>query len=154
MSVVCRSSSLTRVTPPTAPPRSLSPSFYPEFLRNRITPARHDVVADEVDKELLLNATDPRRAADSTGLSSEIREFLKSKQEKGDKEDPWVRLDEMVGFSMGGFGFFSVRLGTALITGGRKDTAHPAISHYEGCAFWDLVYGPRLGTASPMRKQL
>ena len=76
-SVAPRSPSLTHVTPPTARPQGFSSSFYPELLRKRIDPARHDVTAEEVAKELLLNAADQRRAADSTGISSEIREFLK-----------------------------------------------------------------------------
>lgn len=95
-SLESRSSSLTHDTPSDAPRESSLSSLYPEFIRKRVTPARHDVVAEEVDKELLLNATDFRTPHyDSTGLSAAIRVFLKLQQETGDKAEPWTRLDEM-----------------------------------------------------------
>ena len=54
-----RVSSLTHVVPPAAYPQGSLTSFYPDFLRKRVTPARHDVVAEEVDKELLAQAHEP-----------------------------------------------------------------------------------------------
>ena len=109
-SVAARSSSLAHVDPSTAPPQSALSAFYPEFLRKRVTPARHDVVAEEADKANPLNAADSRtHRYDSAGSSSEIREILKLKQENGDKEETWARLAEMAGFPLGGFGFFGAR---------------------------------------------
>ena len=77
-SVASHSSSLTRAAPSASPPEGSLSSSHPEFLRKRVTPSRHDVPAEELDKELLLNASDIRtHRYDSTGLSSEIREFPK-----------------------------------------------------------------------------
>ena len=54
--VSSRGSSLTHVSQPVAPPQSTLTAFYPDFLRRRITPARHEVVSEEADKELLSDA--------------------------------------------------------------------------------------------------
>ena len=76
-SVSQRTSSLTHVTPRVLNNRGLGP-FYPEFLRKRATPARLDVAAEEVDNELLLAAQSTSgEGREFTGLSAEIRDFLK-----------------------------------------------------------------------------
>ena len=107
-----RASSLTHVVPSGIYPQGAISSFYPEFLRIRNTPARHDAVAEEVDKELLMSAQDaPGAGRGFAGLSVEIRDFLKNKDGPGTKDEKWTRLDEMAGFSLGGFGFFQTRLG-------------------------------------------
>ena len=47
-------------------------------MRKRVTPSRHDVVDEEVDKELLLNARDTDGfGREFPGLSAELRDFLK-----------------------------------------------------------------------------
>ena len=49
-------------------------SFYPDFLRNRVTPALHDVVAEEVDNELLVRARDTDgMGRELSGWAAEIR---------------------------------------------------------------------------------
>ena len=102
-----RASALTHAGPPWGLPQGALAPFYPDFLRKRITPARHDVVAEEVDKELLLTATEPGYGSrEFSGLSAEIRDFLKNnKGGNGGKDETWSRLTEMAGFSLGGFGF-------------------------------------------------
>ena len=98
-------------------------SFYPDFLRKRIAPARHDVVADEVDKELLLSGPDSTGLGrEFDGLSAGIRDFLKNKNETGAKDETWARLTEMTGFSLGGFGFFKTRLVMGTYNRERKAT--------------------------------
>ena len=108
-----RSSSLTHVAPSTAPPQGALANFYPDFLKKRATPARHSVVAEQVDKELLLPATDPVGGGrEFSGLPEEIREFIKTtKDGNTGKDETWTRLTEMEGFSLGGFGFSQARLG-------------------------------------------
>ena len=94
-----RTSSLTHVVPPTDYPRRSLTSFYPDFLRKRVTPARHDVAAEEVDKELLVNARDTDGVGrEFVGLSAEIREFAKYKDGSTPKDETWIRLAEMAGF--------------------------------------------------------
>ena len=119
-----RSSSLTHVAPSTAPPQGALANFYPDFLRKRVTPARHSVVADQVDKELLLTATEPVVGGrEFSGLSEEIREFIKTTKEGNTgKDETWTRLTEMTGFSLGGFGFFQTRLGMGTYNRERKAT--------------------------------
>ena len=53
-----RASSLTHVVPSGIYPQSGLSPFYPDFLRKRNTPDRHDVVAEEGDKELKLASHD------------------------------------------------------------------------------------------------
>ena len=121
-----RASSLTHVVPPGTYPKWPLASCYPDFLRNRIGPARHDVVAEEVDKELPLTDKDAcgfRR--EPTWLSSEIRDFLKNKDASGAKGGTWARAAEMTGFSPGGFGFSETRLGAGTYNRERK-AAMPA----------------------------
>ena len=48
-----RRASLTHVSRQGVLPQSHLSAFYPDFLRRRITTARHEVVAEETDKELL-----------------------------------------------------------------------------------------------------
>ena len=119
--VASRSSSLNHVTPPAAHPQSAISPFYLEFRGKRVTPTRHDVVSEEADKELLLNASEGRAPHyDSTGLSAEVVEFAKLKEENGDKEDTWARLAEMAGFPLGGFWFFGALLDVRTYNRGRK----------------------------------
>ena len=109
-----RASSLTHVVPPGSYPKGTLSSFYPNFLRKRNTPARNYAAAEEVDKELLLSAHDASgEGGEFTGMSLEIREFLKNKEESGTEDETWARLAEMAGFPLGGFGFLrnSVRDG-------------------------------------------
>lgn len=122
-----RSTSLTHITQAVAPSQSGMSAFYQDFLRRRMTPARHEVVADEVDKELLTESLVPgtqglRGISDSSGLSAEIRDFLKHKTENEDKEETWTRLTELAAFSLGGFGFFQTRLGSGAYNRERKAT--------------------------------
>ena len=73
-----RVSSLAHVAPPGIYPQGALASFYPDFLRNRNTPAWHDVVPEEVDERLLMSAHDVSGVGlEFTGLSAEIRDFLK-----------------------------------------------------------------------------
>ena len=119
-----RSSSLTHVAPSTAPLQGDLANFYPDFLKKRATPARHSAVADQVDKELLLTATEPGAGGrEFSGLSEEIREFIKTTKEGNTgKDETWTRLTEMTGFSLGGFGFFQTRLGMGTYNRERKAT--------------------------------
>ena len=55
-------------------------------------------------------------------MSSGIREFLKSRRENGYEEETCARMSEMAGFSLGGFGFFSARLGVGAYNRERKAT--------------------------------
>ena len=91
------------------------------FTRESTTPARRDAVADEVDKELLLATHDAiALGREFAWLSSEIREFLKNKDESGEKGETWARLAEMAGFAIGGFGSPRRVLGRVLITASAK----------------------------------
>ena len=116
-----RTSSLTHVAPPGNPPVGSLTYAYPDFLRKRTTPARHDVVAEEVDKELLVRARDTDgMGRELSGLTAEIRDFLKNNDGPGSKEETWARLAEMAGFPLSGFGFFSTRLGMGPIIGSER----------------------------------
>ena len=118
-----RTSSPTHVVPPGSYPQGTLSSCYPDCLRKRNTPARNDVVAEDVDKELLLSPRDaPGAGREFTGLSAEIREPLKNMEESGTKDETWARLAEMAGFSLGGFGFFKTRLGEGAYNRERKAT--------------------------------
>ena len=70
--------------PPGNLPQGSLSSCYPEFLGKRVTPAMHDVVDEEVDKELLVTARDTDGVGrELSGLTAEIRDFLKNKNETG-----------------------------------------------------------------------
>ena len=45
-----------------------------------------------------MNPANQLQTADAAEIASEIREFIKSKQENGDKEDTRALLTEMAGF--------------------------------------------------------
>lgn len=83
--------------------------------------------ADEVDKELLTDTAtnglpQGRGITDSSGLSAEIRDFLKLKIENEEKEETCDRLTDRTAFSIGGFGFFQTRLGIGAYNLERKAT--------------------------------
>ena len=101
-SAASRVSSITHVAPPGSYPQGDLSSLYPDFLRKRSTPAKHDVVAGEVDKDLLTSSHDLTGGGkEFSGLSAEIREFLKTKGDNSTKDETWARLTEMAGFSLG-----------------------------------------------------
>ena len=77
--VASRTSSLTHVAPPINHSLGELTPFYPDFLRKRVTPARRDLVAEDVDKELLLRAIETDgMGREFSRLSAEIRDFLKN----------------------------------------------------------------------------
>ena len=79
------------------------------------------MVAEEVDKELPSSSRDHVYGGrEFTGLSADIRDFLKNKDDSSAKDDTWARLTEMAGFSLGGFGFFKTRLGMGTYNRERK----------------------------------
>ena len=79
------------------------------------------MAAAEVDEELMLTAHDQGYGSrEYAGLSAEIREFLKNKNETGARDETRARLAEMAGFPMGGFGFFKTRLGMGAYSRERK----------------------------------
>ena len=86
--------------------------------------ARHDVVAEEVDKELSANVRDTDgMGREFSGLSAEIRGFLKNIDGSNPKDETCNRMTEMAGFSLGGFGFFKTRLGMGTYNRERKATS-------------------------------
>ena len=77
-----------------------------------------------MDKELLLSSQDVAGSGkEFSELSAEIREFLKTKDDTGPKDETWARITEMDGFPLVGFGFFKTRLFTGAYNRKRKATA-------------------------------
>ena len=95
---------------------ALNASLYHGFLRRRFVPPRHQVVTEDVDRELI---TDDK---DSKELSS-VAAYLKSNnEEKEEKEEVWIRLNELTKFPIVGFVFFSVRIGDGAYNRERETT--------------------------------
>ena len=104
--VSSRESSLTHVGPPGTYLQWPMSAFYSDFLRKRAAVARRDVVSEEVGRELLLTAPDSSGLGrEFAWISSEIRDFVKNKDDSRANGDPWNRITEMAGFAIGGFVF-------------------------------------------------
>ena len=89
-----------------------------------VAPARHEVAAEEVDKELPAGTAldDADGTRETPGISAEIIEVLNHKTESEDEEAPWTRLTQMANFSLGGFGFCKTRWGMGTYSRERKTT--------------------------------
>ena len=85
-----RTSSPTQINHAGALSQSTLSAFYPDFLRRRATPARHEVVDGEVDKYLLTDTStvgNTNRNQEAARISAGIRDFPKRKTENEDKEE-------------------------------------------------------------------
>ena len=82
----------------------------------------------------------------SNGISVGVRGFLKNKAHINDKEEPWARLAEMAGRSLGALVFFKTRL----CVGRTAEGANPTPRQFGG------VEGRRITsvTGTPIRPML
>ena len=139
---------IEHVLAPIVPQSATLDQYYPSFLRRHGSTSRHQVVADEVDRELLLDSDGRNPLPGDSDLST----LIAMKKEKDDeKEDVWNRLTEMTTFALTGFGFFKTSLGTGTYKRERK-----ASSLRQGITdkdrFWDkglrVPIGNRVAHAS------
>ena len=122
--------------------------YYPSFLKRHGSTSRHQVVADEVDRELMLDAGGKNPLPGESDLSA----LIAIKKEKEDeKEDVWNRLTEMATFALTGFGFLTTSLGTGAYKRERKSSSlRQGITDKD--RFWDsglrVPIGNRVAHAS------
>lgn len=98
---------LTHVTClPTPVMVTLNSTLYPDFIRRRFGPPRHQVVTEEIDRELLLTE-------DKGPIGRALVDALVKKQSnEDDKDDVSSRLNELATFVLVGFGFSTCKVGT------------------------------------------
>ena len=100
---------IDHVLAPVVPHCATLVQYYPSFLKRHGSTSRHQVVADEVDRELMLDVGGEDPLPGESDLSALI---AMEKENDDEKEDVWNRLTEMTTFAMAGFGFFKTSLGT------------------------------------------
>ena len=121
---------LTRISAPvSAASDGLQDALYPAFLRRRFTSPKHQVVTEEVDRELISDEKDTKEASTLSAL------FKKTQED--DKGEVWNRLNELTTFALVGFDFSDVKIGDGARNRERKE-AIIRQSVAERDAIWEL----------------
>ena len=109
---------LAHVTNPITPVMdTLSGSLYPELLRRRFSPPRHQADTEEIDRELLITE-------DKDSEESPLADALVKKPNtiEDEKEDARSRLNELTTFALVGSGLCARKVGTGTYNRERKST--------------------------------
>ena len=91
-------------------------ALLPSFLRRRSAPSRHQVVTEQVDRELITH-----RDTSFHGLFGDLSALKKEKEEE-EKGDTRNRLNELATSAICGFGLFWTSIGAETYNTERRST--------------------------------